>query len=333
MTSEPLVCCKEKTVNALPTFADVVEAAERIEPYVHRTPVLTSQTLNALTGAEIFLKAESFQKVGAFKARGACNAVFALSEEEAARGVATHSSGNHAQAVAYAAGLRGIPATVVMPEDAPPVKVAAVKGYGARIVWAGSQPLDRERTLGRVLEETGALFIHPSNDFHVIAGQGTAALELLDEVQDLDVVTTPVGGGGLLAGTALAAQGRAPQARVIAAEPETVDDAARSFHDGRIYPPTGAYTVADGLRTFLGDVNFPIIQKQVSDIVTVSEEGIVSALRLIWERMKIVIEPSSAVPVAALFEHAEHFHGRRVGVVLSGGNADLDQLPWLKGVA
>ena len=317
-------------MNAIPTFADVVEAAARIAPYVHRTPVLTSQTLNELSGAEVYLKAESFQKVGAFKARGACNAVFALSEEEAARGVATHSSGNHAQAVAYAAGLRGILATVVMPEDAPPVKVAAVKGYGARIVWAGSRPLDRERTLERVLEETGAVFIHPSNDFHVIAGQGTAALELLAEVPDLDVVTTPVGGGGLLAGTALAVQGRAPRAQVIAAEPEAVDDAARSFRDGRISPPTGAYTVADGLRTFLGDVNFPIIRRHVSDIVTVSEVGIVNAMRLIWERMKIVIEPSSAVPVAALFEHAEHFRGRRVGVVLSGGNADLDHLPWLE---
>ncbi len=320
-------------MNAIPAFADVVEAAARIAPYVHRTPVLTSQTLNELCGAEVYLKAESFQKVGAFKARGACNAVFALAEEEAARGVATHSSGNHAQAVAYAAGLRGICATVVMPEDAPPVKVAAVKGYGARIVWAGSRPLDRERTLERVLEETDAVFIHPSNDFHVIAGQGTAALELLEEVHDLDVVTTPVGGGGLLAGTALAVQGRAPRARVIAAEPEAVDDAARSFRDGRIYPPTGAYTVADGLRTFLGDVNFPIIRRHVSDIITVSEVGIVNAMRLIWERVKIVIEPSSAVPVAALFEHAEHFRGRRVGVVLSGGNADLDHLPWLEGVA
>jgi len=314
---------------AIPTFDDVLDAAERIAPYVHRTPVLTSRALNTMVGAELFLKAECFQRVGAFKARGGCNAVFSLSEQEAQRGVATHSSGNHAQAAAYAAGLRGISATVVMPEDAPPVKVAAVRGYGATIVWAGSVPLDRERTLETVLEETGAIFIHPSNDFYVIAGQGTAALELLDSVPDLDIVMTPVGGGGLLAGTALAVSGRSPSTQVIAAEPETVDDAARSFRDGHIYPPTNAYTVADGLRTFLGDVNFPIIRQHVSDILTVSEEGIVEALRLVWERVKILIEPSSAVPVAALFEHPDVFREQRVGIVLSGGNVDLDYLPWL----
>lgn len=315
-------------MRTLPVFDDVIEAAGRIRPYVHRTPVITSRTLNALTGAEIFLKAENLQKVGAFKARGACNAVFALSEAEAARGVATHSSGNHAQAVAYAAALRGIPATVVMPEDAPPVKVAAVRGYGARIVWAGTQALDREQRLEAVLAETGAVFIHPSNDFHVIAGQGTAALELLEDAPILDIVMTPVGGGGLLAGTALAAAGRAPQTRVLAAEPETVDDAARSFRDGVIHPPTNVPTVADGLRTFLGDMNFPIIRRHVSDIVTVSEAGIIAAMRLVWERLKLVIEPSAAVPVAALFEHPHIFRGQRVGIILSGGNADLDHLPW-----
>ncbi|MBN2392403.1 MAG: pyridoxal-phosphate dependent enzyme [Anaerolineae bacterium] len=311
-----------------PVFDDVIEAASRIEPYIHRTPVFTSRTLNKMTGATIFLKAENFQRVGAFKARGACNAVFALSEAGAARGVATHSSGNHAQAVAYAAGLRNIPATVVMPEDAPPVKVAAVQDYGARIVWAGSNPLDRENTLETVLAETGAVFIHPSNDFHVIAGQGTAALELRQEVPDLDIVMTPVGGGGLLAGTALATNGLSSRTRVIGAEPETVDDAARSLRDGRIYPPTNAYTIADGLRTFLGDINFPIIYEHVSEIVTVSERAIVAAMRLIWERMKIIIEPSSAVPVAALFEHPNLFRGLQIGIILSGGNADLDHLPW-----
>jgi len=312
----------------IPVFADVLEAAERIRSHVHRTPGFTSLTLNALTGAEVFLKAENLQKVGAFKARGACNAVFALTETEAAHGVATHSSGNHAQAVAYAAGLRGIPATVVMPEDAPSVKVAAVRGYGARIVWAGTQAQDRERRLEAALEETGAIFIHPSNNFHVIAGQGTAALELLEDVPGLDIVMTPVGGGGLLAGTALAAAGCSPQTRVIGAEPETVDDAARSFRDGVIYPPTNAPTVADGLRTFLGDVNFPIIRQHVSDIVTVSEAGIIAAMRLIWERMKLIIEPSSAVPVAALFEHPDIFQGQRVGIILSGGNASLDTRLW-----
>lgn len=312
----------------IPVFADVLKAAERIQSHVHRTPSFTSLTLNTLTGAEVFLKAENLQKVGAFKARGACNAVFALTEAEAARGVATHSSGNHAQAVAYAAGLRGIPATVVMPEDAPPVKVAAVRGYGARIVWAGTQALDREQCLEAVLEETGAIFIHPSNNFHVIAGQGTATLELLEDMPGLDLVMTPVGGGGLLAGAALAAAGRSPQTRVLGAEPETVDDAARSFRDGVIYPPTNAPTVADGLRTFLGDVNFPIIRQHVSDIVTVSEVGIIAAMRLIWERMKLIIEPSSAVPVAALFEHPDIFQGQRVGIILSGGNASLDTRLW-----
>lgn len=310
-----------------PTYDDVLDAAKRIAPYVHRTPVVTSRTLDGMSGATVFLKAENFQKVGAFKARGACNAVFALSEARAARGVATHSSGNHAQAVAYAAGLRGIPATVVMPEDAPPVKVAAVRGYGATIVWAGSAALDRERALDALVAETGAAFIHPSNDFHVIAGQGTAALELLADVAGLDAVLAPVGGGGLLAGTALAAFGSAG-VQVYGAEPERVDDAARSFREGTIQPPTDRQTVADGLRTFLGDLNFPIIRAHVSDIVTVSEAGIVAAMRLVWERLKLVIEPSAATPVAALFEHAALFRGRRVGVILSGGNADLDRLPW-----
>ncbi|HOU15095.1 MAG TPA: pyridoxal-phosphate dependent enzyme [Anaerolineae bacterium] len=315
-------------IRTLPAFDDVIDAASRIQPYIHRTPVLTCRTLNKLAGAEIFLKAENFQKVGAFKARGACNAVFALAADEAQRGVATHSSGNHAQAIAYAAGLRGIPAIVVMPEDAPPVKVAAVRDYGAEIVWAGATPLDRERTLEAVLEQTGAVFIHPSNNFHVIAGQGTAALELLQDVPDLDIVMTPVGGGGLLAGTTLSVKALSPRARIIGAEPETVDDAARSLRDGCIYPPTNEHTIADGLRTFLGDVNFPIIREHVSAIVTVSEAGIIAAMRLIWERLKIIIEPSAAVPVAAVFEHPDVFREQRVGVILSGGNVDVTRLPW-----
>ncbi len=315
-------------MKAIPTFRDVFEAAGRIGPYVHRTPVLTSRTLDDLTGARVLLKAECFQRVGAFKARGACNAVMALSEQEAQRGVATHSSGNHAQALAYAAGLRGIPVTVVMPEDAPPVKVSAVSGYGARIVWAGARPLEREEMLETVLAKSGAVFVHPSNDFHVIAGQGTAALELLQEAPDLDIVMTPVGGGGLLSGTALAVSGASSTTRVMGAEPAAVDDAARSFRDGCIYPPTNAPTIADGLRTFLGDVNFPIIRRYVSDILTVSEQSIIDAMRLVWERVKIVIEPSAAVPVAALFEHAALFRGRRVGIILSGGNVDLERLPW-----
>lgn len=310
------------------TFKDVQAAARRIAPYVHRTPVLTSRALNRLSEASLFFKAENFQKVGAFKARGACNAIFSLDEEEARQGVATHSSGNHAQAVAYAAALRGIPATVVMPEDAPPVKVAAVRDYGATIVWAGSHPVDRERRLEAVIQETGATFIHPSNDPRVIAGQGTAALELLADVADLDIVMVPVGGGGLLAGTALAVAGQSLGIATVAAEPETVDDAYRSFRDGRIYPPTNVETVADGLRTSLGDVNFPIIRRYVDEIVTVSEAGIVAAMRLVWERMKIIIEPSSAVPLAALWEHPDRFRRRRIGIILSGGNVDLDHLLW-----
>lgn len=312
----------------LPTFDDVLTAAERIRPHIHRTPVFTSWTLNRMTGAELVLKNEALQKIGAFKARGGCNAVFALSDAQAARGVATHSSGNHAQAIAYAAGLRGIPATIVMPRNAPPVKVAAVKGYGARIVWANDHPLDRERELEAVLDKTGAVFIHPSNDPYVIAGQGTAALELLRDVPDLDIVMTPVGGGGLLSGTALAVAGAGHGAVTIGAEPETVDDAARSLRDDQIYPPTNAETVADGLRTFLGDVTFPLIRAHVRDIVTVTESGIVDAMRLIWERMKLIIEPSAAVPIGALFEHPDAFRGQRVGVIISGGNVDLDRLPW-----
>ena len=314
----------------IPSFKDVQEAARRIRPYVHRTPVLTSRTLNRMTGAELFFKSENLQRVGAFKARGACNAVFSLAEEEAQRGVATHSSGNHGAALAYAAGLRGIPAIVVMPDNAPPVKRAAVEGYGAQIVTSGSRPFDREHKLEEVMRETGATFVHPSNDPRVIAGQGTAALELLEheDVPDLDVVMVPVGGGGLLAGTALAVAGRSPQTRTIAAEPEMADDAYRSFRDGRIYPSENPQTIADGLRTFLGDVNFPIIREHVTDIVTVSERGIVDAMRLVWERIKIVVEPSAAVPVAALFEGKFDPRGLRIGIILSGGNVDLDHLPW-----
>ena len=317
----------------IPDFDDVVNAAALIRPHIHHTPLITSQALNRMTGADLVFKPENLQRTGSFKARGGCNAVFSLTEEEARLGVATHSSGNHAQAVAYAAALRGIPSTIVMPRNAPPVKVAAVRDYGARIVWAGDHPLDRERDLERVLSETGAVFIHPSNDPHVIAGQGTAALELLDDVAagvrgPLDLVMTPVGGGGLLSGTALTVAARGEGARTVGVEPLAVDDAYRSLRAGSIQPPTNADTVADGLRTFLGDVNFPIIQAKVAEILTVTEQGIIDAMRLFWERTKIIIEPSAAVPLAALFEHAEFFRDLRVGIVLSGGNVDLNRLPW-----
>jgi threonine dehydratase len=314
----------------IPDFQNVLDAAQRIAGCVHRTPVLTSRTLNRMTGAELFFKCENLQRVGAFKTRGACNAVLTLTGEQARRGVATHSSGNHGAALAYAAGLRGISSIVVMPDTAPPVKRAAVAGYGARIVICGSHPGDRERVMRAIIAETGATFVHPSNDARVIAGQGTAALELLAAVPDLDVVMAPVGGGGLLAGTALAVAGRSPGTRTIAVEPEMADDAYRSFRDGRLYPSENPRTIADGLRTSLGNITFPIVCRHVSDIVTVSEQGIVDAMRLVWERMKIIIEPSSAVPVAALFEDKLDAQGQRIGIILSGGNVDLDRLPWME---
>lgn len=311
-----------------PTIEDIRQAAERIRPYAHRTPVLTCQALNAMSGAELYFKCENFQKVGAFKFRGACNAVFSLSEEEAAKGVITHSSGNHGAAVALAARLRGIPAYVIMPENAPPIKKAAVAGYGAQITFSGSAPNARETTCARIIEETGATFLHPSNEFLVICGQGTAALELCDQIPDLDIVIPPVGGGGLLSGTAIAVSALSPDTAVMAGEPEMADDAYRSLQAGKIFPSENPQTIADGLRTSLGDLTFPIIQRHVSEILTVSEEMIIQAMRTIWERMKIVIEPSSAVPFGAMLSSPRTFAGKRVGVILSGGNVELSKLPW-----
>jgi threonine dehydratase len=312
-----------------PGLAAIREAAGRIGSYAHRTPVLTCSGLDAMTGAELFFKCENLQKVGAFKFRGAANTVFSLSGEEAARGVATHSSGNHAQALALAARLRGIPAVIVMPENSPKVKVAAVRDYGARIVFCPPTQKDRERTLQKVVAETGATFIHPYDNPGVIAGQGTCALELLEQVPDLEAIIAPVGGGGLLSGTALCCHYLRPGVRVIAAEPKGADDAFRSFRDGRIYPSENPRTVADGLRTSLGALTFPIIRRHVERIVTVEEESIVAAMRHIWERMKILVEPSAAVPLAALLDGGFQARGR-IGVILSGGNVDLDALPWLK---
>jgi len=316
-------------VTHYPTLADVQTAAARIKPYIHRTPVLTCTSLNDLVGAALFCKCENFQKVGAFKFRGACNAVFALSDQEARHGVATHSSGNHAAAVALAARLRGVPAHIVMPDNAPTVKKAAVVGYGGSIVYCAPTLAAREATLTRVVHETGATFIHPYNDARVIAGQGTAALELLSDVADLDVIMAPVGGGGLLSGTAIVTAALSPPTQVIAAEPEAADDAYRSLQAGTILPANDPRTVADGLRTSLGELTFAIIQQHVQQIVTVSEEAIVSAMRYVWERMKIVIEPSAAVPVGALLAKKIDLTGKRIGVILSGGNVSLDQLPWL----
>jgi threonine dehydratase len=309
-------------------FDDIEKAAVRIAPYARRTPVLTSASLDDAAGARLFLKCENMQRVGAFKFRGACNAVFSLDDAEAAKGVATHSSGNHAQALALAARLRGVPAYIAMPRNAPAVKRAGVEGYGGIITFCEPTVESRESTLARIIAQTGAEVVHPYNDRRVIAGQGTAALELLAEVADLDVVVAPVGGGGLLSGTALAAHGAGKRIRVIGAEPKQADDAYRSIEAGRILPSVNPQTIADGLRTSLGELTFAVISREVEQIVTVSEEAIVAAMRLVWERVKIIVEPSGAVPVAALLEGGFRAPGKRIGVIVSGGNVDLDALPW-----
>ena len=310
------------------TLDDIRNAVQRIQPYIHRTPVLTSESLDTKVGARVFLNCENLQKVGAFKFRGACNAVFSLTEEEAERGVCTHSSGNHAQALALAARMRGIPAYIVMPNNAPSVKKNAVAGYGGQITFCAPTLKAREAALTRVYEKTGANVVHPYNDARVIAGQGTAALELLEDIPGLDVILAPVGGGGLLSGTAIAATETKRGIRVVAGEPELADDAYRSIKSGRIVPSEEPRTIADGLLTSLGSLTFPIVQERVEQIVTVSEQGIVDAMKFVWQRLKIIIEPSAAVPVAVLWEKKIDLTGLRVGVILSGGNVDLEKLPW-----
>jgi threonine dehydratase len=313
---------------AIPTLDDIRAAHARIRDKINRTPVLTSSTLDGLCGAQLFFKCENFQKIGAFKARGATNAVFALSAAEAARGVATHSSGNHGAALARAARLRGIVAHIVMPENTAKPKIESVRRQGGLITFCAPTATAREAAVARVIAATDAVLIHPFNDHRVIAGQGTVALELLEEIPDLDLVIAPVGGGGLLSGTAIVAKALRPGIQVMAAEPEAADDAARSFRSGRIEPQEKTTTIADGLRTSLGDRTFPIIHTLVDDVVTVSEIGIVAAMRQIWEVMKIVVEPSGAVPYAAVREGKLPVTGRRVGLIISGGNLDLDRLPW-----
>jgi len=308
---------------------DTIRAAhQRIRPYVHRTPVLTNSWLNDACRATLFFKCENFQKVGAFKARGATNAVFALDDETAQRGVATHSSGNHGAAVARAAKLRGIPAHIVMPSNSAKVKIRSVESYGAHVVFCEPTEESREIQCAEVINKTGATLIHSFENEHVIAGQGTAAMELLEDVPNLDVIMCPVGGGGLLSGTAIAARSIRPQTTVIAVEPVNADDAAQSFRAGRRLVTEKKFTIADGLRTNIGEPNFAIVQQYVDDIVTVSEEAIVSAMRTIWETMKIVIEPSATVPYAAIQESKIDIGGKRVGIILTGGNVDLDALPW-----
>ena len=311
----------------IPTFDDVLAARERIAPHVHKTPVMTSSYLNDLSGAEIFFKCENLQKVGAFKARGACNAVFGLSEADAARGVATHSSGNHAGALSYAAARRGIEATVVMPRTAPETKKAAVRSYGGKILECEPTQAAREAMLDEVIAETGADMVHPYDDARVIAGQATCALELLQEIDGLDAVVAPIGGGGLMSGTCLTLAQQSPQTRVYAGEPASADDAHRSLRAGEIVLRDGQHSVADGLNTNLKPLTWHFVRNFVEDILLVSETEILDAMYLTWQRMKIIIEPSSAVPLAAILKHREQFQGQRVGVIITGGNVELQACP------
>ena len=303
-------------------------AHERIRPYVTRTPVLTSSRLDEAIGALLFFKCENFQKIGAFKARGATNAVFALDDATAKHGVATHSSGNHGTALARAAKLRGIPAHIVMPKNSAKVKVRAVESYGAHIVFCEPTQDAREAVCADVITNTGATLIHSFENEDVMAGQGTATVELLEDA-DVDLVMCPIGGGGLLCGTAVAAKSIRPKIKVIAAEPANADDAAQSFHAKKRMVTEKKFTIADGLRTNVGEQNFPIIQRYVDDIATVSEDSIVTAMRTIWETMKIIIEPSAAVSYAAIVDRKIDVVGKRVGIILTGGNVDLDALPWM----
>jgi len=315
-------------LTAIPTRADIEATHKAIQPLIHRTPVLTCSAINKRAGASLFFKCENFQKVGAFKMRGASNAAVRLSEAERQKGLATHSSGNHAQAVALSAKMLGVPAYIVMPENAPAAKRAATEGYGAQITSCENTLAARESTLQKVVDETGATFIHPYNDYNVIAGQATCAKELLEDVEGLDILTAPVGGGGLMSGTALSARYFAPGVKVYGAEPKAVDDAYRSIQSGQLQSNTTIDTIADGLRTNLGEKTFDILQRELDGIFLVSETEILQAMRLIWERMKIIIEPSCAVPLAAVLKHPEVFGGKRVGVILTGGNVDLDRLPF-----
>jgi threonine dehydratase len=307
----------------IPDYSDVLKASERIGNLIHHTPVLTSASINKILSCDLFFKCENFQKAGAFKFRGASNAVFSLSGSDAIKGVATHSSGNHAAALALAASMRGIPSYVVMPENAPEIKKNAVKGYGAEITFCKPTLEAREQTLKKIIDEKGAIEIHPYNNFNVIAGQGTSAKELLEEIKDLDFVLCPVGGGGLLSGTSISVKSLSTSTKVIACEPQGADDAFRSFYSNEIQPSVNPETIADGLLTSLGTLTFPIIKKNVDDIVTVSEKGILAAMKLIWERMKIIVEPSSAVPLAAIIEEKVDVKNKRTGIIISGGNIDL----------
>jgi threonine dehydratase len=316
--------------NQIPSFEDIIKAYGIVKKYTNHTPILGSRSVNTILSSTLFLKCENFQKVGAFKFRGASNSVFSLSDEESKYGVTTHSSGNHAAALALAASMRGIPSYIVMPENAPGIKKKAVEGYGAKITYCKPTQQAREEIQAKVQKETGAVFIHPYNNFNVICGQGTAALELLEEHPDLDIIIAPVGGGGLLSGTLTYVKGFNPNIKVYGTEPINADDAFRSLRDKTIYPSVSPKTIADGLLTSLCELTYEIISTKCDGILTVTEKGIVDGMRLIWERMKIIIEPSSAVPIAAIMEHPHYFKGKKIGVIISGGNVDLDSLPFGK---
>jgi len=315
--------------NLEPGKEDILKAAERIQPYLHRTPILTCGAVDHLTGATIYFKCENLQKAGAFKSRGATNAVFSIDPYDLKQGVATHSSGNHAAALARAAQLRHIPAYIVMPENSSKVKIAAVKTYGGIITFCKPTLEAREEKLNEVLNETNAFEIHPYNNYAIVAGQATAALELIEDQPGLDIIIAPVGGGGLLSGTALASHYFSPSTKVIAAEPSGADDAYQSFYQKRLVPSVNPDTIADGLRTSLGSLTFPIIRRLVSDVLTVNDQATIEAMKFVWERMKIIIEPSSAVALAIVIKHKHRFEGQQIGIILSGGNVDLMHLPWL----
>lgn len=310
------------------TQSDIQAAHEKIQPFIHRTPVLTCQSINEMVGAELFFKCENFQKIGAFKARGGINAVLSLPEEARAKGVVTHSSGNHAQAIALAAKMAGVPAYIVMPKTAPEVKKRAVAGYGAQITLCEPTQQSREENSARIQEETGATFISPYNDYSVITGQATCAKELIEDQPDLAILIAPVGGGGLLAGSALSGFYYKPELTVYAGEPEGAKDTYLSMEAGTLTKVEKPSSIADGLLASMGDKNFEIIKELVKDIFLVTDEEIVAAMRIIWERMKIVIEPSCAVPFAAILKNKELFQGKKVGVILTGGNVDLAKLPF-----
>jgi threonine dehydratase len=315
-------------MNTLPDKNKILNIADNLKPYIHRTPVMTSASLNKMTGCELYFKCENFQKTGSFKIRGAMNAMLSLSLDEIKKGIVTHSSGNFAQAVAYAASRLGVKAKIVMPENVIPSKRDAVLGYGAEIIYSGNMPSDRENKCDEVIADTGASFIHPSNDIRVIAGHSSCAIELINDAEDLDYVFTPVGGGGLLSGISIGFNYLSPNTKIIGGEPLNADDAYQSLKAGKIIPQTNPNTIADGLRTSLGNVTFPIIQKYVHEIVPVSEEEIINAMKLIWERMKIVAEPSSAIAFAAVLQKSAELKNKKTGIIVSGGNVNLSSLPF-----